>query len=190
VGRKAARWRRWNRAIHRDLGYVCVGLTLVYGASGVAVNHVRDWNPNYRVTVDSFPVPHASRSAGTDGGFPEAVLASVGLEGPVRGTFRPDSATLEVFLPEHTVRVDLDGKVATVERIEERRLLRRANLLHLNEPRGLWTYVADAFALSLVLLAATGLFMMKGKHGITGRGAWLTGLGILLPVAILLVLGS
>jgi hypothetical protein len=30
--------------------------------------------------------------------------------------------------------------------------------------------------------------MMKGKYGITGRGAWLTGLGILLPVVILLVL--
>jgi len=188
VGRRAAQWRRWNRAIHRDLGYVCVGLTLVYAVSGVAVNHVRDWNPNYRVAVDSFPVPEASRSAVTDRAFPLTVVERAGLSGPVRGTFRPDSTTLEVFLPALTIRVDLDRKVATVARIQERRLLRRANLLHLNEPRGLWTYIADAFALSLVLLAATGLFMMKGRYGITGRGACLTGLGILLPVVILLVL--
>jgi hypothetical protein len=167
---------------------VCVGLTLVYAVSGVAVNHIRDWNPNYRVTVDTFPVPEASRSAVTDSAFPLAVLRAAGLDGPVRGTFRPDSATLEVFLPALTVRVDLDAQVATLARVQERPLLRRANLLHLNEPRGFWTYIADIFALALILLAVTGLFMMKGKYGITGRGAWLTGLGILLPVVILLVL--
>jgi hypothetical protein len=167
---------------------VCVGLTLVYAVSGVAVNHIRDWNPNYRVTVDTFPVPAASRSAVADSAFPLAVLRAAGLDGPVRGTFRPDSATLEVFLPALTVRVDLDAQVATLARVQERPLLRRANLLHLNEPRGFWTYIADIFALALILLAVTGLFMMKGKYGITGRGAWLTGLGILLPVVILLVL--
>jgi len=165
-----------------------VGLTLVYAVSGVAVNHVRDWNPNYRVSADTFPVPGAARSDAGDPAFPAAVLEAVGLEGPVRGTFRPDSATLEVFLPSRTVRVDLDAGFATVARIQERPLLRRANLLHLNEPRGVWTYIADLFAIALILLAVTGLFMMKGKYGITGRGAWLTGLGILLPIAVLLVL--
>jgi hypothetical protein len=165
-----------------------VGLTLVYAVSGVAVNHVRDWNPNYRVTVDTFPVPQASRSAVADSTFSLAVVRAAGLDGPVRGTFRPDSATLEVFLPSLTIRVDLDGKVATLARIAERPLLRRVNLLHLNEPRGFWTYVADAFAVALILLAVTGLFMMKGKYGITARGAWLTGLGVLLPIVIVLVL--
>ena len=40
-------WRRVNNVLHRDLGYLLVGLTLVYAVSGVAVNHVGDFNPSY-----------------------------------------------------------------------------------------------------------------------------------------------
>ncbi len=42
--------RKWNRVIHRDLGYIAVGLTLIYAISGFVVNHVHDWNPNYEIT--------------------------------------------------------------------------------------------------------------------------------------------
>src|SRR4051794_5619828 len=36
------------RAIHRDMGYLAVGLTFVYAASGLAVNHIADWDPNFQ----------------------------------------------------------------------------------------------------------------------------------------------
>ena len=42
-------WRRLNNLLHRDIGYVAVGLTLAYAISGLAVNHKADWNPNYRI---------------------------------------------------------------------------------------------------------------------------------------------
>jgi hypothetical protein len=42
-------WRRWNNIIHRDLGYLCFGLTIIYVISGVAVNHIHDWNPTYKI---------------------------------------------------------------------------------------------------------------------------------------------
>ncbi len=174
--------------IHRDLGYVCVGLTLVYAVSGVAVNHVRDWNPNYQITRDTIPVPDVSRASAASPDFAERIVARLGLGTEVRGTFRVDSATLDVFLEDATVRVALDQSMATIERVRERRFLRAVNLLHLNEPRGLWTLTADLFAVALILLAATGLFMMKGKYGITGRGAWLTGAGVLIPLLFLFLL--
>ena len=41
-------WRKLNNALHRDVGYLIVGLTIVYGVSGLAVNHRADWNPSYR----------------------------------------------------------------------------------------------------------------------------------------------
>ena len=106
----------------------------------------------------------------------------------MNGTFRVDSATLDIFLDDASVRVDLDQSTATIERVRERRFLRAVNVLHLNEPRGLWTLTADLFAVALVLLAASGLFMMKGKYGITGRGAWLTGAGVLIPLLFLFLL--
>ena len=40
-------WRPWLRAIHRDVGYLAVGLTFVYALSGLAVNHIADWDPNF-----------------------------------------------------------------------------------------------------------------------------------------------
>ena len=41
-------WRKLNNALHRDVGYLVVGLTIVYAVSGLAVNHRADWNPSYR----------------------------------------------------------------------------------------------------------------------------------------------
>ena len=59
------------------------------------------------------------------------------------------------------------------------------NFLHLNHPKKIWTYMADLYAITLALLATTGLFVLKGKKGIKGRGAWLTLAGIILPLLFL-----
>ena len=40
---------------------------------------------------------------------------------------------------------------------------------------------------ALILVAITGLFVLKGKKGITGRGAWLTGAGVLIPLVFLVM---
>jgi hypothetical protein len=39
-------WRKLFRALHRDIGYVAVSLTLAYALSGLAVNHIDDWRPS------------------------------------------------------------------------------------------------------------------------------------------------
>jgi len=72
-----------------------------------------------------------------------------------------------------------------VEIVKDRRGLQEMNFLHLNQPRAWWTYMADLYAVALLALAVTGLFMLKGKKGITGRGAWLTTVGVLIPVVFL-----
>ena len=57
------RWRGVFRIIHRDVGYVAVALTIAYALSGIAVNHIEDWNPNYSLderTIDIGPLPASS----------------------------------------------------------------------------------------------------------------------------------
>ena len=49
------RWRAWLRAIHRDVGYLVVGLTLIYALSGLAINHIQDWDPNFVTYEKSRP---------------------------------------------------------------------------------------------------------------------------------------
>lgn len=184
--RKGGRWRRWNTAIHRDLGYLCAGLTVVYAVSGLAVNHRADWNPSYAQGVDTVRLPGVDFEASLAPGFAESVVAELGLSGPMRGTFRPDSASMRIFVGEATVTVDLATGETVHEAVRPRPVLRQLNFLHLNEPRKLWTWMADLYAVALILLAVTGLFVLRGRNGITGRGAWLTAAGVVVPVLFVL----
>jgi len=44
------RWRAWLRALHRDVGYLALGFTVIYSLSGIAMNHIDDWDPNFHAT--------------------------------------------------------------------------------------------------------------------------------------------
>ncbi len=49
--------------------------------------------------------------------------------------------------------------------------------------------MADIFAGSLIFLAISGLFMVKGKHGITKKGKWYLIIGLLIPILYILLAG-
>jgi hypothetical protein len=177
-------WRRWNNVLHRDVGYVCVGLTLVYVISGVAVNHVDAWNPNYAIERRSAVVGPIEMGQAPDAAVRD-LLVRLDLPPTYRTTFKPDPEHLRIFVEDGTVDVDLTTGEATVELVRRRPLLFATNFLHLNHPKRLWTWVADLYAVALGLLAVTGLFVLKGKKGITGRGAWLTAAGAVVPLLFL-----
>lgn len=61
-------------------------------------------------------------------------------------------------------------------------MLFELNQMHLNAGKGVWTAIADVYAVALIMMALTGIFVLRGKTGITGRGAWLVTLGVLVPV--------
>ena len=140
------KWRKWNNVIHRDLGYLCVGLTLVYAISGLAVNHYRDWNPNYRVASSTANLGPLELDDQESSASAQEILDRLGQSGTIRTTFQPDPNTLQIFVEENTITVDLTTGGVTQERVSDRKLLRRLNFLHLNNPRRLWTYMADLYA--------------------------------------------
>jgi hypothetical protein len=173
-------WRRWSIALHRDVGYLATAMTLAYAISGIAVNHIADWNPNYRMSktfVDVAPIAATTT--------PEMVAAAVerlGLDAAPTGSFRPDPQTLQLFYRQRVYHVDLPTGKVMIESTVPRRVLYELNQLHLNHPKKAWTYIADLYAVALILLAVTGLFVLKGRLGITRRGGWLTAAGTLVPV--------
>jgi hypothetical protein len=73
-----------------------------------------------------------------------------------------------------------DGQV-DYERHKKRVFIYWINRLHYNKV-GHWHPVADLFAVSLILLAVSGLFMVKGKKGLSGSGKWYLLAGLLVPV--------
>lgn len=155
-------------------------MTLAYGISGIAVNHIADWNPSYRITkefVDVAPIPATTA--------PEIVAAAVerlGLKMAPTSSFRPDAETVQLFYKTKIYHVDLPTGKVMIESTVPRRVLYEMNQLHLNRPKRAWTYVADVYGIALILLAVTGLFVLKGRLGIGGRGGWLTAAGTLIPV--------
>lgn len=179
-------WRRINRAVHRDVGYFCAALTVVYAISGLAVNHVGDWNPNYkieRVEKSFTPIPVGTREE-----MVAALVVALELPGPPKDAFRAEPHLVDLFYDGWSVKADARKGTALIERPRDRVFLRDANFLHLNHPKGLWTWFADAYAILLALLAITGLFILRGRNGITGRGLWISLAGLLVPLVFVVVL--
>jgi hypothetical protein len=182
--RSGLRWRRLNNAVHRDTGYAVAALTLVYAVSGLAVNHAEDWNPSYAERKEHrtvAPIPDGPLEAMVEEARGRLALA------PPLSFHRPDEATLQLFYELKTVSFDRPSGNVIIETTSPRPVLRELNDLHLNNLKGWWTLVADLYALSLIVLVLTGLFVLRGRVGITGRGAWIAGAGALVPIAFLLL---
>lgn len=178
------KWRKWNRAIHRDLGYFFTAMSVIYGLSGIALNHIDDWNPSYGLFYKEFKVTESISEKDFSNADARALLARYDLEDDFRKFyFRPGS--LKILIRGGSMEVDLNNGEAYVEKLRRRPVFFQANYLHYNRPRELWTWFSDIYAGGLVVLALTGLFILKGKNGIKGRGAWLTAIGLLIPLIFL-----
>jgi hypothetical protein len=85
-------------------------------------------------------------------------------------------------LEDRTVEVDTHARTVLVQGQSPRFVLRAANWLHLNRGKAAWTLIADAYAVGLLLLASSGLFMIPGRKGLVGRGGVLALFGAAIPV--------
>jgi len=184
VERRTLRLRPWLRAIHRDVGYIAVGLTFIYALSGIAVNHITDWadgDPSFK----SYQVTHemgAGALTGDDQAIANELRKRLSITATPREVYRQSPEEIDVLFDKRTLHVNTTTGRVVDEGQEPRFILRVANWLHLNRGKKAWTYVADAFAGGLLFLALSGMFMIAGKKGLLGRGAVLVGLGILVPV--------
>lgn len=186
--RTRIRWRPWVRAIHRDVGYFSIGLTFVYAVSGLAVNHIADWEPNFRqvTRVHQLPLPLPVE----DEGLAARARELAGIEGPVRELFRAGDDALEVVFDRRTLHVDTRSGRVVEDGQEPRFFLRVANWLHLNRGKKAWTIIADAYAAFLLLLSLTGLWMFPGRKGLLGRAGVIAVVGALVPALYVTLSGG
>ena len=181
------KWRRAVRLFHRDVGYVAAALTVIFAISGIAVNHIDDWNPNYVVETDTFQITPIADSVLTADVVKAYVISQLNITDSVKSFFRSSPSEIDIFLERKTVSANVKTGLVSIEKIRNRRVFKKMNFLHLNTPKKLWTWVSDIFAASLILLAITGLFMIKGKKGFKGRGKWLFLFGMLIPILFLFI---
>jgi len=182
---KKIKWRKWNRAIHRDLGYFFFAMALIYGLSGIAINHLKDWNPNYIYIKKSIEIghpidPNISKSEVLE------ILKKIDEEDGYKDHRMTNPETLRLFLIGGSAYINIETGSGNIERVKRRPLFHAVNYLHYN-PKKWWVWFSDAFAVGLIILAVSGLFILKGKNGITRRGAIITSIGILIPIIFLLL---
>ncbi len=174
-----SRVRPWLRAIHRDVGYSAVGLTVVYAASGLAVNHVADWDANFVRTTAThelgMPLP-ADDEAAT-----KLVVDRLGVRDAPKEVYR-EGDELELIFEHRTLHVATATGHVVDEAQRPRFFFRAANWLHLNRGKKAWTSFADAYAAALLFLALSGMFMLPGRKGLAGRGAVFVLLGAAIPI--------
>jgi hypothetical protein len=183
----ALAWRAWLRASHRDVGYLLVGLTFVYALSGIAVNHVDDWNANhveFETTHTLGPLPTEDDAAVA------AVKSKLGIEGAPSDVYRASDDELEIQFDQRTLVVTLSTGSVHDRGREPRFFIHVANWLHLNRHKKAWTYFADGYAILLLMLATSGMFMIKGKKGLWGRGAVLVVVGSAVPILYVVLSGG
>lgn len=183
---KVAVMRKWLRLIHRDVSYVFAGMLLIYAVSGIALNHKDTFNSQYRITRTELqmglPLPHPETRSEV-----EALLATAGIQDAYIQHYYPDSTTMKVFLKGNgSLVLNTSTGEAVWEQVRKRPVLGSLSKLHYNPGKG-WTVFADVFAGAMILLVITGLFMLKGKHGLWGIGGIEFAIGILIPLLFLLL---
>ena len=142
-------------------------------------------NPNYEISHIKSNIGKVNLSNQELNIIVREILQKLSLPEVYKTTFRPEPDILRIFLKDNTVDINIKTGDVIQEIVKTRPLIYEMNFLHLNHPKKAWTYVADLYAISLAVLAITGLFVLKGKQGITGRGAWFTAAGIVLPIVFL-----
>lgn len=172
--------RKWIRVLHRDLGFLMVGMSLVYGISGILLNRIDKGDPSYKVEQHGIILPQGLSmeefKAAWEGDEDRPSLNSVGEAG---GRYR---LLLEGGIGEY------DPSTGSVQYETSRRkpMAYWVNRLHYNRVDG-WPVMADIFAVALLFFAVSGLFMVKGKKGVAGRGKWYLLIGLLIPVVYILL---
>jgi len=179
------KWRRLNSDLHRDVGYFLSGLIFVYCISGLALNHVHDWNPDFIIQKRTITLNESyTADEITDERIAE-FTALVGESPPKVHDF-PTADQVKLYYDNATLHIDLPAKSGTYEKVERRPLIYHTNVLHRNSLKG-WRWASDVFSVLLIFLTVSGWFMLKGRNGVMGRGKWFIAAGMVPPIAAIIV---
>ena len=180
-------WRKINNILHRDVGYFFFGMTIIYALSGIALNHINDWDPNYVIENRQVNIDPSVLSTGMSKKEISQLMAAMDIRNKVKNHYYPQSNTVKVFLEGGSFTLNINTGRGFLETVRRRPVFFEVNYLHYNHTKFLWTWFSDIFAGGLIVLAITGLFVLKGKNGFKRRGIWFVLVGVLIPLAFLLV---
>ncbi|NTU88097.1 MAG: hypothetical protein HGA58_08625 [Chlorobiaceae bacterium] len=178
--KKLDKARKINNILHRDLGYFFAALIIAYSLSGLALNHLDDWNPDFIIEKKRIEL---DRKYGKNEITPDRVEAFGFLAGEkgYRLYDFPSDSQIKIYYRNATMQIDLTNGLGTYEKVSRRPLFYQVNVLHRNSVEW-WKWASDLFALMLIAITVTGMFMLRGNNGLKGRGKWLLAAGAMPPL--------
>ena len=181
------KWRRLNNAFHRDLGYFFFGMAIIYGLSGIALNHIDDWDPSYKVTREEVLLDKTQLSIDISEAKVKVILRDHVESAKFKKHYFPNDNHIKIFFKGGSLVANINTGAGFIEKVHKRPLFFEVNYLHYNNPKFLWTWFSDIFAGGLIVLAVTGMFMVRGRNGFKRRGIWFVSIGIIIPLIFLVL---
>ncbi|MFC2125359.1 PepSY-associated TM helix domain-containing protein [Bacteroidota bacterium] len=181
------KWRKFNRILHRDIGYFFFGMCIIYGLSGIALNHIDDWDPSYIINNERVTVDPSRIQGKLSRDELKQLLNDLNINNNLKQQYSPGGNIFKIFVKNGSVTLNKITGEGIFEEIKRRPVFYEVNYLHYNNPKFLWTGFSDIYGAGLVIMAITGLFMLQGRRGLSGRGKWYVGAGILIPLIFLIL---
>lgn len=178
-----SRFRKFNSVIHRDFGYFFAALIIAYSISGIALNHVDEWNPDFIIIKEEIKLSGSYQKQDIN---PDVIREFSNRAGET--SYRlydfPSSRQVKIYYKDATLMVDLQKGEGLYEKISRRPFFYQVNVLHRNSVDW-WKWASDVFAAMLIIITISGLLMLRGANGFSGRGKWFFGAGFIPPVIAL-----
>lgn len=171
---------------HRDIGYFISVLIIIYCISGIALNHIDDFNPDFIIKRDTIQIPDKFDLMHFENSTAQEISKLVNEE-KLKIWDKPTSNQIKLYFDNASLHIYIDNKKAIYEKLTKRPIIYHSNLFHRNSIKG-WKWISDIFAILLIIVSVTGLFMLKRKHShsIFQKGKWYVLAGTVLPLMFLL----
>lgn len=193
----SVRFREW----HRDLGYLVIGITIIYSLSGIVLSfrdlhlfenkyilkssiqkNIQDIDVLKKEITIAFEEPQSNE-------IPEHILkkAKVDELSLIEETnnnlrFQVSNKKFNKFITYDKnsggLEYSLSGYPAFIQTLVN---------AHKSSSKDKWSYLALAYSIILFFLSVSAIFMVKGKYGFQKRGVYLTLAGIVLIIIFLYI---
>jgi hypothetical protein len=181
--------RKKIRTLHAYLGYFYVGLIISFALSGIFMNHRQSWHPDkYTIAKKEIKLAQPIEESAINEEFVAGLVKNQGIKDKVK---RHNVRKGELRISCANCDIDIDLKTGKGEITEFVKTPFVSHIMDLHKNfSNWWIYYSDAFAISLIIIAVTGL-MMKSPSPAVKKRIWVLALsGLLFPVLFMFVLSA
>lgn len=173
------------RAIHRDLGYLYVGLIISFATSGILMNHRGTWHPEkYTTQIKTVNVNLPDDKNRINDAYVEKLVANLQIADKLK-RYIIRRGELRLMFENAEASIDVKTGKGEVISFIKTPLISHMMTLHRNTSNW-WIYYSDIFGVSLITIAVTGMMMIThGKYTFNRRGWKLAIAGMLFPLVFL-----